>query len=336
MNKQPSITLEGLSTGYEGRWGEHIVSSQLSASLYRGELTCLLGANGAGKSTLLYTLAGFLPRRSGAITLLDKDFSFYKPKQLAQLIAVVLTEKCNLRNMTAFEMVALGRSPHTGFWGKLMPRDKKIVEESIEAVGITHLRDRMVQTLSDGERQKVMIAKALAQETPIIFLDEPTAFLDFPAKVEVMYLLFRLAHTLKKSIFLSTHDLELALRIADKIWTLDKKEGLRVGTPEDLALDGTLSNFLAGRGIRFDLQTGLFSIERNTKSTISLIGDGQRASMVQKALSRYNIATRPTSEEEVSGEYIKVCPSKFIYGSLNQSEREASNIEALLEIILEK
>ena len=143
MNKQPSITLEGLNTGYEGRWGEHIVSSQLSASLYRGELTCLLGANGAGKSTLLYTLAGFLPRRSGAITLLDKDFSSYKPKQLAQLIAVVLTEKCNLRNMTAFEMVALGRSPHTGFWGKLMPRDKKIVEESIEAVGITHLRDRM-------------------------------------------------------------------------------------------------------------------------------------------------------------------------------------------------
>ena len=181
-----------------------------------------------------------------------------------------------------------------------------------------------------------MIAKALAQETPIIFLDEPTAFLDFPAKVEVMYLLFHLAHNLKKSIFLSTHDLELALRIADKIWTLDKKEGLRVGTPEDLALDGTLSNFLAGRGIRFDLQTGLFSIERDTKFTIALIGDGQRASMVQKALSRYNIATRPSSEDEVRGEYIKVYPSKFIYGTPGRPEREASNIEALLEIILEK
>lgn len=335
MNKTPSITLNRLSTGYEGRQGEHIVAADLSAALYRGELTCLLGANGAGKSTLLYTLAGFLPRRSGSITLLERELSTYKPQELAQLIAVVLTEKCDLRNMSAFDMVALGRSPHTGFWGNLMPQDKQIVADALEAVGIIDLQHRMIQTLSDGEKQKVMIAKALAQETPIIFLDEPTAFLDFPAKVEVMHLLFHLAHTLNKSIFLSTHDLELALRIADMVWTLDRKSGLSVGTPEDLALDGTLSKFFAGRGIQFNPHTGLFSLEKHVGRTIALLGEGHRASMVRKALSRYNIATQPTSSDKAEGEYIKVTSEKFVYASPNQLEREATSIEALLDLVLD-
>ena len=147
----------------------------------------------------------------------------------------------------------------------------------------------MVHTLSDGERQKVMIAKALAQETPVIYLDEPTAFLDFPSKVEMMQLLHQLSRQTDKTIFLSTHDLELALQIADKIWLMDKVNGVTIGTPEDLSLNGSLSNFFARKGIAFDLETGLFRVANEYTSRIRLAGHGQKYAMVRKAFQRNGI-----------------------------------------------
>ncbi len=146
--------------------------------------------------------------------------------------------------MTVRELIGMGRSPYTGFWGKLSRADDEIVDKAIGLVNIHPLASRMLHTLSDGERQKAMIAKALAQETPVIYLDEPTAFLDFPSKVEIMQLLHHLTRETDKTIFsLSTHDLELALQIADKIWLMDKVNGITSGTPEDLALEGYLSRF---------------------------------------------------------------------------------------------
>ena len=180
-----------------------------------------------------------------------KDFS---DRRLSRTIGVVLTEKPDIRNMTVREIVGLGRSPYTGFWGTLSEEDYKIVDESLHQAGIEALSSRYVDTLSDGERQKVMIAKALAQQTPIIFLDEPTAFLDFPSKVEVMQQLRRLARTMQKTIFMSTHDLELALQVADRIWLMER-ERLNVGTPRQLADDGTLSRFVERSGIEFDRQS---------------------------------------------------------------------------------
>ena len=156
--------------------------------------------------------------------------------------------------MTVEELVGLGRSPYTGFWGTLTEEDRHIVSESIHLVGIEPLRQRMVQTLSDGERQKVMIAKALAQQTPIIYLDEPTAFLDYPSKVEVLQLLRRLAAEEQKTIFLSTHDVELALQLADRLWLMDT-DGLSVGTPHELSAQGALSRFIERPGITFDTAT---------------------------------------------------------------------------------
>ena len=137
----------------------------------------------------------------------------------------------------------MGRSPYTGFWGRLSAADRRKVEESLALVGIAPLRDRMVQTLSDGERQKVMIAKALAQETPLIFLDEPTAFLDYPSKVEILHLLHRLSHEMGKTVFLSTHDLELALRVADRVWLMSKQGEVRTGSPENLIVDPETGRF---------------------------------------------------------------------------------------------
>jgi iron complex transport system ATP-binding protein len=173
----------------------------------------------------------------------------------------VLTEKPDVQNMTVTELVGMGRSPYTGFWGTLTPADKQIVSESISLVAIEQLKDRMVHTLSDGERQKVMIAKALAQQTPVIYLDEPTAFLDFPSKVEMMQLLHRLAVQEQKTIFLSTHDVELALQIADCLWLMEP-QGLSVGTPQELASQGVLSRFIERDGIAFDKDTLTIHVRR--------------------------------------------------------------------------
>lgn len=178
-----------------------MVASDINATIKSGELTCLLGANGIGKSTLLRTLSGFQASLEGEIIVREKPLSAYSDKELATIIGVVLTEKCELRNMTVEELVGMGRSPYTGFWGRLGKHDKEVINDSIKLVNIEHLRYQMVHQLSDGERQKAMIAKALAQQTDIIFLDEPTAFLDFPSKVEIMQLLHRLSHTSNRTIF---------------------------------------------------------------------------------------------------------------------------------------
>lgn len=236
-----------------------VVASGLNGKLHEGRLTCLLGANGVGKSTLLKTLSGFLPKLSGRIVIGGKDITEYGDKELARLIGVVLTAKPEVQNMTAREMVALGRSPYTGFWGNLSDEDNRIVEEAMEMVGIAPLGKRLIETLSDGERQKVMIAKALAQQTPVIYLDEPTAFLDFPSKVEMMRLLRSLARETGKIIFLSTHDVSMALQLANDIWLMEKgddgKRTLTIGEPHKLAEDGTLPRFIEGEGIQFDRET---------------------------------------------------------------------------------
>lgn len=173
------------------------------------------------------TLTGFLPKLSGRLLLDGRDINMLSQRERAKYISIVLTYKSDVQNLSVTEMVGMGRMPYTGFWGKLNTSDQTIVAEAIEMVGIEHLKNRMIQTLSDGERQKVMIAKALAQQTPVILLDEPTSFLDFPSKVEMLQLLHRLAKETNKVVFLSTHDLELALRIADRLVELNKN-GLQV------------------------------------------------------------------------------------------------------------
>ncbi len=255
-----TIRIKNLTIGYTSKNSSKKVSEDISASINSGELTCLLGANGAGKSTLLKTLSAFQPKLTGEIFIQEKEISRFTDKELSRIIGVVLTERTEMHNLTVTELVSMGRSPYTGFWGWLDEEDKKIVEQSIALVKIEELASRMIHTLSDGERQKAMIAKALAQETPVIYLDEPTAFLDFPSKVEIMQLLLRLTRETNKTIFLSTHDLELALQLADKIWLMKKKSGMIIGTPEELASQGHLASFFKSDGFIFDESAGFFRI----------------------------------------------------------------------------
>ncbi|MDE6442986.1 MAG: ABC transporter ATP-binding protein [Muribaculaceae bacterium] len=291
MRRNETIRVVGLDTGYSDRKHTTVITHDINASLYSRELTCLLGPNGAGKSTLLKTLTAFLPPLKGDIMIEGRLLNVYSDSDLAKVIGVVLTERLNINNMSVDELVGMGRSPYTGFWGHMSADDRCIVEESIALVGIGGLRGRMVQTLSDGERQKVLIAKALAQETPVIFLDEPTAFLDYPSKVEIMQLLQTLSRERNKTVFLSTHDLELALQIADKVWLLDKPHGVTIGTPEDLALKGEMTKYFQRDGVTFDIESGLFKIDHKLTDSITLEGKGPVANMVRKALARHGVST---------------------------------------------
>lgn len=217
------ITLKNLVVGYPDGRHTRQLNHAANEEAHDGMLTCLIGANGAGKSTLLRTIAGFQSPLEGTVLLGGDDVRALSPRQRAERMAVVLTDRPDVMCTTVWEMVATGRAPFTGFWGRLSGKDRGIVTRSLRLVGIERMADRTVASLSDGERQKVMIAKALAQQTPVILLDEPTAFLDYPSRVEVMQLLLNIAHKEHKTVLLSTHDLDLALQTADRLWLFEKE-----------------------------------------------------------------------------------------------------------------
>lgn len=239
----PTITLRDLTIGYPSKKHTITIARNLNGCFGKGELTSLLGRNGCGKSTLLRTITGFQPKLSGEITLMGKPAEHYDIHERALNVSIVTTEAARVQGMTVYDLVAMGRSPHTGFWGKLSTHDREMIEQSIAMVGIQEYTTRDVTTLSDGEQQKCMIAKAIAQETPIIILDEPTSFLDYPSRVKTISLLRDLAHDLDKTIILSTHDLEQAVKFSDRLWLMDKEKGLTTGTPQELVRADKLTEY---------------------------------------------------------------------------------------------
>lgn len=247
------LDLRDLYIGYDEDASCHIVAEALNASLLPGTMACLVGANGVGKSTLMRTLSGFQPALKGEVHIDGRRIGEYTSRELSEKVGVVLTERNVTPDLTVEEVVAIGRMPYTNFWGTLKEEDTRAVDEAIALVGIERLRHKTIGRVSDGERQKVMIAKALAQQTDIILLDEPTAFLDYGSKVSVMRLLRRLAHEQGKAVLLSTHDLEIAFQTTDEVWILQRK-GLQTGTLEALEQRGAVSEFLATNGLRYEAE----------------------------------------------------------------------------------
>ena len=232
----PVLKTNSLSIGYTRKKSKSVIQSALSLTLRAGELVCLIGPNGTGKSTLLRTLAGLQKPISGKILIDQQDITSFSAHKKAMKIALVLTDRVDVENATVHDIVAFGRHPHSNWWGNTDKADEETIAEAIRMVQLENKTDVCFCELSDGERQRVMIAKALAQDTSIIMLDEPTAHLDLPNRVEIMLLLHRLAHKTGKSILLSTHELDLALQAADRIWLMSN-EGVVDGVPEDLVFN---------------------------------------------------------------------------------------------------
>ena len=332
--RQPVIETSRLGIGYLLKGGKRrVVHEGLDLCLHSGEVTCLLGLNGAGKSTLLRTLCGFQPPLSGEIRLMGKPLRSFSQSDFALTVGVVLTEKTNAGGITAAELVALGRHPYTGFFGGLKEGDREVVRRSLEAVGIAHKAQSYVSELSDGERQKAMIAKALAQECPIILLDEPTAFLDVTSRIETMVLLHRLAVEQQKAILLSTHDLDLAIQMGDCLWLQEKGRPMACGTPEDLILSGAFASFFGKDGITFDAASGKLNAKAPT-IPIGVAGDRLVAYWVGNALVRNGFLPEPSKEGVAK---VRCISSNNLQLILPDGRvRELNDVAALIEAVREE
>ncbi|MBU7585433.1 MAG: ABC transporter ATP-binding protein [Nostoc sp. TH1S01] len=281
------LTTHHLNIGYQtSRKNVRCVARDISVCLEAGELVCLLGPNGAGKSTLLRSLAGMQPPIAGEVRLLGDDIYKLAPQDLAKRLSLVLTERVDVGMLSAYTLVSLGRHPYTDWWGRLTPEDEAIIHWAIKSVGALHLAARQLSELSDGERQKIMIARALAQSPIVMLLDEPTAFLDLPRRVEIMKLLRQLARENQQAILLSTHDLDLALRLADQIWLLTSEGILHIGAPEDLVLSGAFADTFRSEGVEFDIFSGEFHLHTPVKGEVHVIGDGVASIWTIRALQR--------------------------------------------------
>lgn len=316
------IALEAidLAIGYRGGTTTHIVADNLTLSVASGEVICLLGQNGAGKSTLLRTLAGMQPSLKGAVRLGGDTLNRLSAREKARRLALVTTERVDAPMMTAQMLVSLGRHPYTDWTGQLTPNDKHIILHALALVGAQALAARRVAELSDGERQRIMIARALAQEPSLLMLDEPTAFLDLPRRIDTMQLLRRLAREQGYAVLLSTHDLDLALRTADRIWLMSAEGILVQGAPEDLVLDGTFEQAFAREGVHFDAMTGTFRMLTTIIGSVSVEGEGLRAIWTRRALERagYHIGA--------GGSYVTVTPDHW-----QMSGQAYASVSALLE-----
>ncbi|NLW71312.1 MAG: ABC transporter ATP-binding protein [Chloroflexi bacterium] len=288
------LQTSALAIGFkEGRDGVSTISQGLNLRLNPNELVCLVGPNGVGKSTLLRTLIGLQKPLSGEIRLLGQSLKQFTATQLAKSVSVVLTNPVSAGAMRVGELVALGRYPFTGLFDVLTRNDLDVVDQSLEIVGAMPLKNRYIDELSDGEKQRVMVARALAQEPHLLVLDEPTAFLDLPGRVSMLSLLKELAHKQKKAVLTSTHDLDLALHTADRIWLMNRNGEISEGSPEDLVLNGQFGKTFNQSNVTFNANTGSFNLGRPPHRSIELHASGINLIWTKRALQRAGYEVQP-------------------------------------------
>lgn len=313
MEASPLFT-KNLTIGYPSVQ-DHILFANLNLSLHHGQLVCFMGPNGIGKSTLIRTLAGSQKPISGEIQGIGN-----------KNVAVVLTERVNAGMMTARELVSYGRYPYLGWSVKMTQEDQVKIDEAVQQVRIKDLLDKPIHELSDGQMQMVMIARALAQDTPVLLLDEPTAHLDLNNRVEIMNLLRTLAKENNKAILVSTHELDLALQTADLVWLATAQKSIRVGIPEDLVLDGTFDEVFQFKG--FDLKTGRVKQEPYRHTGVHLIGEGHAYLWTKNALERNGFHIDPNSNLTLT---IKATAEGLIF-STNFNHKE-STFQSIAELL---
>lgn len=301
-NGDKIMTITNLSVGYHiDKHSSKEVLSGLNIVLRQGELVCMLGANGVGKSTLLRTISGVQPPIKGEVVINGKEIADHSRRSLSRLISLVYTDNTLAGGLTVEELVGLGRQPYTGFFGRLSDNDRHVVRKAISDVGMAHKIGEYVSRLSDGERQKTMIARALAQQTPIIILDEPTAFLDVASRIETMKLLHDLAINGNKAIILSSHDVSQSLMLASRLWLITGDGILIDGITEELVLDGDLNRLFPNRDVTFDPAIGDFFASREGHCVVRLdCDDALLRHWLTNALNRNNIITNVDAETVVT------------------------------------
>jgi iron complex transport system ATP-binding protein len=278
------IELDSLKIGYSSGNRSDPILPPLSASSSGGELIAVIGRNGIGKSTMLRTIAGLQSSLGGEVLISGKNISGYSKMELARKIGYISTEVIKVSNMSVFDLVALGRFPHTNWLGNLVQEDRLAIEYSITRTGLTALQNRNISEISDGERQKAMIARILAQDTDLMIMDEPTAFLDIASKYEVIMLMLELTRDGKTIIF-STHDFNIALNQADRIWLM-LDDRLIEGAPEDLILRGEFEHLFESSIIKFNSTDGGFTLQKEPRGSVSVKGKGIMLKWTERALLR--------------------------------------------------
>jgi len=290
-----------LAVGYKRKKSDaYILLDHLNLSVENGELICLLGQNGFGKSTLLRTLTGVQKPIKGDFFINGKSISSYERSQLAKVLSIVLTENLNIGEVSVHSVVSMGRYPHNNWLGMLSGKDHMVINNVLEITGLSSYKEKMFNELSDGFKQKVMIARALAQDTSIILLDEPTAFLDIPTRIEILSMLRSLIKQFNKSIIFSSHDLDLALQTADIIWLISKDQKIEVGSPEDLVLNGHFEKAFNKKEIKFHPQRGIFKMNRTADTRIQVKGNKLDVIWTERALERIGIATDNSEKSDGS------------------------------------
>jgi len=320
-----------LSIGYRLNKGDKILASGLDLRLEQGSFVALLGPNGSGKSTLIKTLCSLLPPLSGEISIAGQKLHRMSKLERARNIAVVLTDAVQTPGLSVYDMVSYGRFPHTNWLGKLHAEDAKVIEQSLQSVGMQNFGSREFLSLSDGEKQRVMIAKALAQQSDLMILDEPTAHLDLINRVEIMKLLRQLAHEQKRAILISTHELDLAMQSADRLWLMNSTE-LVDGMPEELILNGAMQQVFARSEVDFDHLTGMFRIRQDFDREIHFdCADEQIHLWTERALEKKGI--RLVSNGSLSEKIVYSSENKqWVYTAKGQS-RACASLEDLVAVI---
>jgi iron complex transport system ATP-binding protein len=279
------LRAENLDIGYSKKSGDKVVLRNINAELVRGEMVCLIGPNGVGKSTLLRTLCGVQKPLAGQVYLNGKVIHQYDRHRLAKEISLVLTEKVT-GNLTVHELITLGRYPHTDWTGAMKKDDDEHIEKAIAGTHCEEILNQKVYELSDGQMQKALIARALAQDGNIMILDEPSAHLDLKNKVEILMLLKNLANEHQKAMLIATHELDLAMQIADRLWLMAYDQPFRSGCPEDLAIDGHISAAFESKGFQFDLGSGKIKVNRVQNRFVKVVGKGKEYFWLCHALDR--------------------------------------------------
>jgi iron complex transport system ATP-binding protein len=318
------LSTSQLAIGYVQRRKVRFLQKDLNLNLFEGDLVCLIGPNGCGKSTLIRTLAGIQKPLKGEISIMRKDLTTLPNTSRSQLLNTVLTEKTVVDQITVEEIAALGRYNNTNWLGTLTHNDREKISLALEAVKLLEFRGKAYNTISDGEKQRAFIAKALASDAPVLLLDEPTAHLDVANRVEILSLLRHLTRQMGHAVLLSTHELDLALQLADEIWLMLPEGTMPRGTPEEIMHSGLLDIAFGNETVYFNPGLGSFSVRKKYLSSIDLVGKGEKYEITKQALTRLGFSTeshnKPSARIIIEKDHWNLHYNNRAYSGLNLSD----------------